>query len=120
MQVKVSAAKMWVTIFVVNAGNYRILILLSVDISLNPGHNEWNAFRSKGLHIIHLHIKSLLPKIPELRYIANSSNAVVIGISESKLDESVLQSEIQINNYDLLRRDRNKNGGVLLAITEKV
>ena len=120
MQVKVSAAKMWVTIFVVNAGNYRILILLSVDISLNPGHNEWNVFTSKGLHIIHLHIKSLLPKIPELRYIANSSNAVVIGISESKLDESVLQSEIQINNYDLLRRDRNRNGGVLLAITEKV
>ena len=42
---------------------------------------------------------------------AYSSNAANIGVSESKLDESVLQSEIQINNYDLLSRDRNRNDG---------
>ena len=73
--------------------------------------NEWDCFKSKGLHLNHLNINSLLQKIDELRYIANSSNAAVIGISKSKLDESVLQSEIQINNYDLPRRDRNRNGG---------
>ena len=72
---------------------------------------EWNVLKSKGLHLIHLNINSLLPKIDELRYIANSSNVPVIGISKSKLDESVLQSEIQINNYDLLCWDRNRNGG---------
>ena len=90
---------------------YRILLLLSSDISLNPGptnslqpldSNEWNVFKSKGLHLIHLNISSLLPKTNKLQYIANSSNAAVIGISNSKLDESVLQPEIQINNYDLL------------------
>ena len=54
--------------------------------------------------IIHLIINSLFPKIDELQYAANSSNAAVIGIHESKLGES------QINNYDQLRRDRNKNG----------
>ena len=73
--------------------------------------NEWNVFKSKGLHLIHLKINSLLPKIDKLRYIANSGNAAVIGISESKLDESVLQLKTQINNYDLLCRDRNRNGG---------
>ena len=97
---------------------YRILLLVSGDISLNPGpknnfqpldSNDWNVFKSKGLHLIHLNINSL-PKIDELRYIADSSNAAVIWISESKLDESVLQSEIQLNNYDLPRRDRNRNG----------
>ena len=35
----------------------------------------------------------------------------VIRISESKLDETILQSEIQISNYELLRCDRNRNGG---------
>ena len=69
------------------------------------GSNKWNVFKSKGLHLIHRNISSLFPK----RYIANSSNADVIGISESKLEESVPQSEIQINNYDLLLRDRNRN-----------
>ena len=103
-----------------NKSFYRILLLLSGDVSLNPGprnnlqpldSSEWNVFKSKGLHLIHLNINSLLPKTDELRYIANSNNAAVIGISKSKLDESVLQSEIEINSYDLLRRDRNRNGG---------
>ena len=54
--------------------------------------------------IIHLIINSLFPKINELQDEAHCSNAAVIGIHESKLGES------QINNYDQLRRDRNKNG----------
>ena len=52
---------------------------------------------------------------------AYSSNAANIGVSESKLDESVLQSEIQINNYDLLIRDRNRNdGGVACYIRSDI
>ena len=39
------------------------------------------------------------------------TNAAVIGISESKLDDSVVISEIQISEYDLLRCDRNRHGG---------
>ena len=66
-------------------------------------------FESKGLPLIYLNIISLLPKFDERRYIANSSDVAVIGISETKLDESFLQSEIQIINYDLLRRGRNPN-----------
>ena len=54
---------------------------------------------------------SLLPKTDEIRYIAERTKAAVIGITESKLDESIFQSEIQIDNYDLLRCDRNRNGG---------
>ena len=59
-----------------------------------------------------MHINnSFLPKIDELRYIAKLSEAAVIGISESKLDDSVLSSEIQIENYDLIRSDRNRYSG---------
>ena len=103
-----------------NKSFLRILLLLSGDISLNPGpvynnqslhSNERNVFRSKGIHLIHLNVNSLLPKIDEIRYIAERTKAAVIGITESKLDESIFQSEIQIDNYDLLRCDRNRNGG---------
>ena len=75
-----------------NKSFYRMLLRLSSDISLNPGptnslqpldSNEWNVFKSKGLHLIHLNISSLLPKTDKLQYIANSSNAAVIGISDS-------------------------------------
>ena len=93
-----------------NSNSYfNLLLLLSGDISLNPGplHNnqlqpqgEWSAFNSRGLHFIHLSVNSFLPKIDELRNIAKLSNAAVIGISESKLDDSVLSSEIHIDDYN--------------------
>ena len=104
---------------------YQLLLLLSGDISLNPGpfhnlqpldQNEWNIFKHRGLHFLHLNINSLLPKIDELRHIARLTNAVVIEISELKLDDSVLTSEIDIDGYDLLRCDRNRHGGVACYI----
>ena len=51
---------------------------------------------------MHLNINSLLPKIDEVRHMARLSNAAVIGICESKLDKSITNSEILIDNYDLL------------------
>ena len=95
-------------------------MLLSGDISLNPGpfsnpqllkEEEWRAFSNRGLHLIHLNINSLLPKIDELRDIAKRTKAAVIGISESKLDSTVLDPEIYIDNYEILRFDRNRYGG---------
>ena len=70
-----------------------------------------HVFKNRGLHFIHLNINSLLPKIEELRFIAKSTNAAVIGICESKLDASVLEQEINIDNYKILRCDRNRHGG---------
>ena len=59
----------------------------------------------------------MLPKIDELRNIAKLSNAAVIGINESKLDDSVLSSEIHIDNYNTLPCDRNRHGvGVVCYI----
>ena len=42
---------------------------------------------------------------------AKVSEAAVIGISKPKLDDSVLSSKIQIENYDVIRSDRNRHGG---------
>ena len=43
--------------------------------------------------------------------IAKLSNAAVIGITESKLDDSVLSSEIHIDNYNTLFCDWTRHGG---------
>ena len=42
---------------------------------------------------------------------AKRTNASVIGISESKRDSTVLDSKIYIENYEILRFDRNRHGG---------
>ena len=100
-----------------------LILLLSGDIEKNPGpqnlnsnihngnNNDWVIFRSRGIHLIHLNVNSLLPKIDEIRHIARLSNATVIGLTESKLDDSILDSEIIIEVYNILRSDRNRAGG---------
>ena len=60
-------------------------------------------------HFIHLNINSLLSKIEELRDIAKSINPVVVGICKSKLDASVQEQDITLNNYKILRCDRNRH-----------
>ena len=65
-----------------NKSFLRILLFQSLH------SNKWNVFRSKGIHLIHLNVNSLLPKIDEIRYIAERAKAAEIGITESKLDES--------------------------------
>ena len=54
---------------------------------------------------------AFLLKIDELRYIAKLGNAAVLGITESKLDNCIFDSEIQIENYQMFRCDRNRKGG---------
>ena len=84
----------------------KLILLLSGDISLNKGpiqnnhlKENWEIFRNRGLHFIHLNINSLLPKIDELREIVKISNAMVIGITETKLDKLIGDSEISIDGY---------------------
>ena len=97
-----------------------MLVLLLGDISLNPGsfsnpqlfqEEEWWAFSNSGLRLIHLNINSLLLKIDELRDIAKRTKAATIGISESKIDSTVLDPEIYIDNYEIHCLDRNQHRG---------
>ena len=48
-----------------------------------------------GMHFIHININSLVLKIDELRYIANITNSSIFGISETKLLETILPSELE-------------------------
>ena len=55
------------------------------------------------MHFIHLNINSILPKIDEIRYIAKLKIATVIGLSETKLDNAFLNSELEIVHCSKLR-----------------
>ena len=48
-------------------------------------------------------------KNDKIRFIAQHAKGPVIEITEFKFDECIFQTEIQIDNYDLLRCDRNSN-----------
>ena len=74
-------------------------------------NDQWVVLKKRGLRFVHININSLLPKIDELQYITKLSEAAVIGILESKLDDSVQSFKTQIKNYDLIRSNRNRHGG---------
>ena len=86
-------------------------MLLSGDLSLNPGPvqislavnlNIWEPLNKKDLHFLHIDINSLLPKIDELKCIANKTKTAIIGITESKLDHTVSDLEVNLPGYDIL------------------
>ena len=90
---------------------YQFLLLLSGGVTLNPGPvqispavsvNIWEPLNKKGLHFLHININSLLPKIDELKGIANKTKAAIIGITESKLDHTVSDLEVNLPGYDIL------------------
>ena len=74
----------------------------NIDFGTSSSIDNWKVFNKRGLHLIHLNINSLLSKIDELRAIAKKSRATVIGITESELDESVTDGEINIDGYELI------------------
>ena len=87
---------------------------------LNPGgpsqmqlNNDklWKPRTTRGLHFCHLNVNSLLSKIDEIRDVSNRIKLAVLGITESKLDSSVTNSEVNINGYSIIRNYRNRNGG---------
>lgn len=86
-----------------NKSYYRLIVILSDDISCNlsfvynnhsPNLKGSDEFKIKGLHILHLNVNSVLPNVVELKYIAKLSNPAVIGMTESKLNDNILDSEI--------------------------
>ena len=101
-------------------------LMLPGGINLNPGSvtiyqikdHKFDVFNCKELHFIHLTIDSLLHKIDELHYAAKSSNAAVIGVSETQLDNIIYDSEVAIDGYNLSQVKEIEKVVALLVMTE--
>ena len=85
---------------------YQMFFLLSGGKTLNPvptpnslSQSLWKPFENKDLHFLHLNINSILPKLDELKTMGGNTKAVIIGITESKIDNSISDSEVEILGY---------------------
>ena len=93
-------------------------------------HVEASSFESQKSHLGvvqsnyecltlgHLNIRSLLPKIDEIRDLMATSNFDIFAVCESWLNDTVLDSEIAIEGYQIYRKDRSNSigGGVCLYV----
>ena len=55
-------------------------------------------------------VNDILLKIEEISHLLESANVFVMDIRETKLDGSVLNSNLVIEGYDLVRLDRSRKG----------
>ena len=80
-----------------------------------------NFVKRRGLKIIHQNVQSLRSKINELRLLCTSlQNGIhILTLSETWLNESILDSEISIPGYNLFRLDRGEHGGGVAVYARK-
>ena len=117
------------------------LLLLSGDISTNPGRiNGTQAnvtenldhlnfqLEGKGLKIYHLNVRSFPRHLDEIQTLIRVNNFDLFLMCESWLNDTWLDSAINIDGYEMYRCDRtrgHKGGGIyftqyLLRITSFV
>ena len=70
-----------------------------------------NTALKKTLNIYSLNINGLLSYIDELRVFIDDHMPDIICINETKTDDKIHDSDIEVDNYLLLRKDRNSDGG---------
>lgn len=73
----------------------------------------------KGLHITHLNIHYLYPKLDEIKILLHTqTNIDILCLCETFLHEEFSDNELRINNYNLIRKDRQSHGGGLLIYSK--
>ena len=68
-------------------------------------------FSGRGLHILHMNVCSLIRNIDQIRLMFGNGKVGILSFSETRLDNSIEDSEIEIANYTVIRNDRNRHGG---------
>ena len=58
--------------------------------------------------------------IDELRVFLNDQNIDVLAINETRLNESILDQEVKVQGYDIIRRDRSTNGRFGVEKVERI
>ena len=67
-----------------------------------------------------LNINSLVKHFEQLKVFIEAEIAHIFGINETKLDDTVTDEELRIENYhDIIRKDRNRHGGGVVFYVHK-
>ena len=82
-----------------------------VDLANVASDSVYEPFSKKELHFLHLNARSLLSKLSDVRLLVKNSKAAVLAVSETWLDGSITDAEIELVGYTVIRKDRNRNGG---------
>ena len=69
--------------------------------------------KMRGFKIAFLNICSLTCHYDELCVFMEDRAIDILGLNETRLDNTIADSQFDIEGYDIIRRDRNRNGGAV-------
>lgn len=72
---------------------------------------QYDCFKSKGIKLAHLNIRSLYRNLEEIKSFLHNNQVHILALNETFLDDSVFHSELDIDDFHLVRKDRNRHGG---------
>ena len=81
----------------------------TIHLQCTPEQSDSN------VSILYYNARSILPKLACLRAEAVANNPSIICIVETWLSENISDSEISIENYQIVRLNRNRHGGGVLV-----
>ena len=67
------------------------------------------------LNILYLNARSILPKLDELRVLCVVNSYDIVRVVESWLSNDIVNSELFIPGYTIVRKDRNRHGGGIIV-----
>ena len=103
-----------------------LLLMISGNVHVNPGPPDFvpylngpqsqnlcfNKFCNRNcIGFLHVNVRSLVPKMDQLKVWVESSNPHVLVITETWLRKSVPYPDTNITGYNLFRQDRSSKGG---------
>ncbi len=74
----------------------------------------------KGLKLLHLNVRSLLPKLDLVQVLITEACPDIFVLTETWLSGKVSDSELSIHGYKLFRVDRKSKGGGVLIYVKKI
>ena len=88
------------------------LILLAGDASMNPGPIFDGLPRARGFRVAHLNVRTLVNKMDDIGHLVQDKSFDIFTVSETWLNPTILDNELNLTGYTLVRHDRNvKRGG---------
>ena len=93
--------------------------LITVNNKKDGSHHTSSDFQNKfnsiptqrGLKMSCLNIVSLTNKFDEVEYLLSDQLLDIMALNETRLDETITDNMIDVDGYDIVRKDRNRNGG---------
>ena len=102
----------------------------TLDIAYTDNYARLHS-KHKGLHVANVNICHIKPKLDEIKLLLNSSSKLdILGLCETFLDETTDDNILQMEDFNLERKDRaalrqgalhtKRGGGVVVYIADHI